>query len=364
VFDTISGLARSHAAKQKGYMIRIQDVNIKLGQFHLRDIELVIKEHEFFILMGPTGAGKTVLLEAIAGLIPVTSGTIALGGRNVTRLPPEKRNVGIVYQDFSLFPHLTVEENITFGVKYHPIDREKARSRFDRLVELLDLSHLLRRLPINLSGGENQRVALARSLMVAPQVLLLDEPLSALDPRFREEIRHGLKELHRNSNITFLMVTHDFAEALSLADRAAVMNDGQIWQTGTVNEIFEKPRSTFVADFVGMKNLFPSSFCDTRACIEGLEIELERQPANSKGYIAIRPEDIVLSRKQLVSSMRNVFTGIIKRITDMGLYYEVAVEINNITFTSIITKRSLFELNLREGLTVNLAFKTTAVHDF
>lgn len=345
-------------------MIRIQNVNIKLGRFHLRDIELAVREHEFFILMGPTGAGKTVLLEAIAGLIPVTNGTIAVGGRDVTRLPPEKRNVGIVYQDYCLFPHLTVEENIIFGVKYHAIDKKKARARFDRLVELLDLSHLLQRLPVNLSGGENQRVTLARALMVAPQVLLLDEPLSALDPRFREEIRNGLKELHRNSNITFLMVTHDFAEALSLADRAAVMNEGQIWQTGKVNEIFQKPQSAFVADFVGMKNLFPVSFHDTKASVEGIEIDLERQPANSKGFIAIRPEDIVLSREQFLSSMRNVFAGTIRRITDMGLYYEVAVEINNITFTSIITKRSLFELSLHEGLTVNLSFKTTAVHDF
>ncbi len=345
-------------------MIRIHDVNIKLGQFHLRNIELTIREHEFFVLMGPTGAGKTVLLEAIAGLIPVTSGTIDIGGRDVTRLPPEKRNVGIVYQDYCLFPHLTVQENITFGVKYHTIDKDRARARFNRIVERLDLSPLLRRLPINLSGGENQRVALARALMVAPEVLLLDEPLSALDPRFREEIRRGLKELHANSNITFLMVTHDFAEALSLADRAAVMNEGQIWQTGKVNEIFQKPRSTFVADFVGMKNLFPVNFHNTKALIEGLEIEMERKPANSRGFIAIRPEDIVLSKEQFLSSMRNVFTGAIKRIIDMGLYYEVAIEIQNIMFTAVITKRSLFELGLREGLTINLAFKTTAIHDF
>jgi len=345
-------------------MIRIHDVNIKLGQFQLSNIEMTVKEHEFFVLMGPTGAGKTVLLEAIAGLIPVTDGTIAIGGRDVTQLAPEKRKVGIVYQDYCLFPHLTVQENITFGAKYHSIDKARARARFDRLVELLDLSHLLQRLPENLSGGENQRIALARALMVAPEVLLLDEPLSALDPRFREEIRHGLKELHANSNITFLMVTHDFAEALSLADRAAVMNEGQIRQTGSVNEIFQKPQSTFVADFVGMKNLFPVKFHNTRAHTEGLEFELERTPANSRGFVAIRPEDIVLSREQFVSSMRNVFTGTIRRITDMGLYYEVAVEIKATMFTAIVTKRSLFELNLREGLTVNLAFKTTAVHDF
>ncbi|MBN2418217.1 MAG: ABC transporter ATP-binding protein [Deltaproteobacteria bacterium] len=345
-------------------MITISGVNIRLGQFNLRNIELTIKKHEFFILMGPTGAGKTVLLEAIAGLIPVTDGTIAVKGRDVTRLPPEKRKVGIVYQDYCLFPHLTVQENIIFGVRYQLIDKSLVHTRFDRLVKLLNLSHLLQRLPVNLSGGENQRVALARALMVEPEVLLLDEPLSALDPRFREEIRHGLKELHANSNITFLMVTHDFAEALSLADRAAVMNDGKICQSGKVNDLFQKPQSEFVADFVGMKNLFPVRFHGTKALIEGLEIELERQPANGEGFIAIRPEDIVLYREPFLSSMRNAFTGQVQRITDMGLYYEVAIAIRNIIFKSIITKRSLFELELCEGITVNLAFKATAVHDF
>ncbi|MBN2254899.1 MAG: ATP-binding cassette domain-containing protein, partial [Deltaproteobacteria bacterium] len=232
-------------------MIRVEDVNIRLGEFTLRDINLAIDENEFFVLMGPTGAGKTVLLEAIAGLIPLRSGTIRVRDKDVTKMPPEKRGVSIVYQDYALFPHLTVRENIEYGLHFHKVDRGEADKRLTRMVEILDLGHLLKRLPLNLSGGENQRVALARALMVNPRVLLLDEPLSALDPGFREEIRNRLKGLHQNSTVTFLMVTHDFADALSLAERATVMNNGVIEQTGSMSDIFQRPNSTFVADFVG-----------------------------------------------------------------------------------------------------------------
>ncbi|MDY6951579.1 MAG: ATP-binding cassette domain-containing protein [Thermodesulfobacteriota bacterium] len=209
-------------------MITIRGLNISLRDFHLRDIHLDVAENEFFILMGPTGAGKTVLLEAIAGLVPIESGKISIGGQEMTGLPPEKRGISIVYQDYALFPHLTVINNITYGLRFHKINKEKAQERLARLLHVLNLSHLKDRLPAHLSGGEKQRVSVARALMVEPKVLLLDEPLSALDPGFREEVREALKRLHRTSNITFMMVTHDFAEALSLAGRAAVMNQGKI----------------------------------------------------------------------------------------------------------------------------------------
>jgi len=345
-------------------MIKIENLNIHLGEFNLRDINLNIEENEFFILMGPTGAGKTVLLEAIAGLIPTKSGTISVGNINITKLPPEKRGIGIVYQDHSLFPHLTVLDNITYGLHFHKIDKAQAEQQLNRLVKDLNLNHLLKRFPLNLSGGELQRIALARALMVNPRVLLLDEPLSSLDTAFREEIRAGLKGLHRNSNVTFLMVTHDFAEALSLADRAAVMNHGMIEQTGNMEDIFQRPNSTFVADFVGMKNLFAAQFRDTKALTGSIEIELGRKPANSHGYIAIRPEDIVLSKESLTSSMRNSFRGTVTGVFDQGLYYEIDVMVENITFKSLITKSSLFELGIQEGIEMLLSFKSTAIHNF
>jgi len=205
---------------------------------------------------------------------------------------------------------------------------------------------------------------MARALMVNPDILLLDEPLSALDPAFREEIRAGLKKLHRDSDVTFLMVTHDFAEALSLSDRAAIMNNGKIIQTGSMEGIFKRPDSTFVADFVGMKNLFIAQFRETKAYTGTLEITLSTMPSNGKGYIAIRPEDIVLSREKLTSSMRNSFAGHIIEITDCGLYYETGIMVENIIFKSLVTKSALIDLQLVEGARIFVSFKETAIHTF
>jgi molybdate/tungstate transport system ATP-binding protein len=345
-------------------MISIRGLDIDLRDFHLRDINLEIAKNEFFVLMGPTGAGKTVLLEAIAGLVPIKNGTIYIGGKDITGLPPEKRGISIVYQDYALFPHLTVMDNITYGLHFHKIDKRKARERLAQLIEVLNLSHVQHRLPVNLSGGEKQRVSVARALMVEPRVLLLDEPLSALDPGFREEVRGALKRLHRSSNITFMMVTHDFAEALSLAGRAAVMNNGRIEQVGEIEDIFKRPNSAFVADFVGMKNLFRAEFKGTKALVSGLEIELGVTPVNSHGYLAIRPEDIVISRRRFSSSMRNVFSAVVTAIIDQGFYYEVRAQSGEVTFASLITKSSLIDLKLRETADVVISFKAASIHCF
>jgi molybdate/tungstate transport system ATP-binding protein len=345
-------------------MITIRGLNIDLRDFHLRDINLDVAENEFFILMGPTGAGKTVLLEAIAGLVPIKSGKMYIGDRDITVLPPEKRGISIVYQDYALFPHLTVRDNITYGLHFHKTNKGEAQERFAQLVDVLNLSHLQHRLPANLSGGEKQRVSVARALMVEPMVLLLDEPLSALDPGFREEVRGALKRLHRTSSITFVMVTHDFAEALSLAGRAAVMNNGRIEQMGEIEDIFKRPNSAFVADFVGMKNLFRAEFRGVKALVNHLEIELGNEPSNSHGYIAIRPEDIVISRRRFSSSMRNSFPAVVAAIMYQGFYYEVRARSGEVTFTSLITKSSLIELELRETENVVISFKAAAVHSF
>ena len=345
-------------------MIRTEGLNIHLGEFHLQDITLGIKKNEFFVLMGPTGAGKTVLLEAIVGLVATRSGKIFIEGHDITGLPPERRGISIVYQDYALFPHLNVEKNITYGVHFHLIDKDTARNRFSRLIDQLNISNLLNRYPGTLSGGELQRVALARALMVSPKVILLDEPLSALDPNFREEIRHMLKTLHETSHITFLMVTHDFAEALSLGDRAAIMNRGRIEQTGCIQDIFNHPESTFVADFVGMKNIFSARFSNKSAQVGDLSFEIPSPHPNSTGYLAVRPEDIIISHTCLDSSMRNMFKGTVGRIVDQGFSYEVHVISGGVLFKSLLTKSSLIELGIKEGLEVFISFKASAVHIF
>ena len=345
-------------------MIRIENLYVHLDEFSLIDINLTVRENEFFILMGPTGAGKTVLLEAVAGLIPVKSGKIVIGNTNVTKLPPERRGISIVYQDYALFPHFSVRENITYGLHFHRVGKQEQKQRLKRLVDQLNLPHLLHRRPSTLSGGELQRVSLARALIIEPSVLLLDEPLSALDPGFREEIRMHLKQLHSASGVTFIMVTHDFAEALSLAETAAVIHNGKIEQSGSISDIFEKPRSTFVADFVGIKNIFFVEYKKSAALTGDLVIETGREWPESHGYIAIRPEDIVLSGSPFASSMRNSFHGKVESVSDKGFFYEIGVRVGKVFFTSLITKKSLYELRINEGTDVYLAFKATAIHRF
>ncbi len=345
-------------------MIKIQHLTVDLPGFSLLDVNLAIRENRFFVLLGPTGSGKTVLLEAIAGLKRVTSGRVLIHDRDVTALPPEKRGIGIVYQDCSLFPHLTVTDNINYGLRYHGGETDDARMRFDSLVGVLNIGHLLKRKPGSLSGGELQRVALARALIIEPAVLLLDEPFSAIDPAFRVELQKLLKELQRSSGVTFIMVTHSFSEALSLADSAAIIQNGRIQQEGDMMEIFKKPCSAFVADFVGMKNIFPARFTGTLAEVNGMCIHLGIQPCTERGYIAIRPEDIVLSRSHLDSSIRNSFRGVVEAVTDRGFTFEVNVLSGDIVFRSLVTRGALIDLGIRDGNEIFISFKATAVHNF
>ncbi len=345
-------------------MIEIQDMAVCLGEFRLKEINLSIEEGAFFALMGPTGSGKTVLLEAIAGLVPIQGGGIRLMQRDITRLPPEKRGIGIMYQDYALFPHLTIAGNITFGLRYGAHGGQHAKKRFETLVDALGIAHVLNRLPETLSGGELQRAALARALIVEPRVVLLDEPLSALDPGFREDIRSMLGEIHRSLGITFVMVTHDFSEALSLASRAAVMHDGMIRQVGAVQDIFRKPTSSFVADFVGMKNIFAANFERQAARIGPLAVQVTDQPVNGGDHIGIRPEDITLSLPTDKTTNGNCLSGVVTGIVDQGFFYEVRVSACDCPFRAVVTKSAAFELSLAAGMAVQLSFPPQAVHVF
>jgi molybdate/tungstate transport system ATP-binding protein len=343
-------------------MIKIESLRIELPGFVLQDIDLSIQDGEFFTLLGPTGAGKTLVLEAIAGVTPITNGRIWVKGQDITHLPPERRGIGIVYQDYSLFPHLSVLENITYGLRYHKADQLAPREWVQKLMEQLGLKALAKRSVQNLSGGEKQRVALARALAVNPSVLLLDEPLSALDPNFREEIRDVLRNLNQNLETTFLMVTHDFADALFLAKRAAVINQGRIEQFGKITNIFQRPISPFIAEFIGMKNVFPASIHDKKAILQDLEIDLGESVEDRKQYIAVRPEDIVISREELSSNGYNSFKGKVMRVVNNGIYYEVFVETGGVVFQALMVKSTLLEMQLVGGMKVYISLKPSNIH--
>ncbi|MBN2231757.1 MAG: ABC transporter ATP-binding protein [Deltaproteobacteria bacterium] len=342
-------------------MIALDNVGIRLPGFAVDDVSLTVGEGDFYVLMGPTGAGKTLILEAVAGLVPLAAGRIRIAGRDVSALPPEQRRIGIVYQDYALFPHLTVAANIRYGLPYHP-DAADGR-QIDGLVDLLRVGDLLHRRPATLSGGEQQRVALARALAVCPRVLLLDEPLAALDPRFRGELREHLRSLQRTTGVTMLMVTHDFVEALTLADRGAIVNRGRIEQEDTIEALFQRPATPFVADFVGMKNLFPAMFVPAGARLGALTVVLgDGGPATGRGYVAIRPEDIILSPGTLHSSMRNSFAGTVIGSTGQGFHHEVTVRCDATDFCALITRQAFLDLGITPGLPLNVSFKATAMH--
>lgn len=343
-------------------MIKISNLEVTFDSFKLSGINLEIKRNEFFVLMGPTGAGKTVLLESIAGITPVKSGSINLDGRDITMLPPEKRGVGIVYQDYALFPHMNVKDNITYAVRYHALDKQLVSRRLERLCSELNIGHLLERYPGTLSGGEQQRTALARAMMFEPSLLMLDEPLSALDPGFRLEIQELLRNLHQSTDITFLMVTHDFSEALSLADRAAVMNGGRIEQVDDAQRLFRKPATEFAAEFVGMKNIIHVDFDGEYARSGELEIKLAESAGRSRGSIAVRPEDIVLSLNIADADGANVFKGKVTAMIDRGFFYEVIIRSSGHDFTALITKGTLANLNISTGRSIYFSFREDVIH--
>src|SRR5215813_4581711 len=238
--------------------LRIRGLSKRFGGFTaLKDIALDVKPGDFVCFLGPSGCGKTTLLRAIAGLDPQNSGTIEIGGRDVSNLPPAARDFGIVFQSYALFPNLTVAANVGYGLVNRRANRAEIDKRVAELLALVGLPEQGTKYPGQLSGGQQQRVALARALATSPGLLLLDEPLSALDAKVRVHLRHEIRELQRRLRVTTIMVTHDQEEALTMADRIVVMNQGSIEQVGTPLEIYREPASPFVADFIGVMNFVP-----------------------------------------------------------------------------------------------------------
>jgi molybdate/tungstate transport system ATP-binding protein len=251
-------------------VLRLRDVSVPLGDFRLREISLHVRDGEYMVLLGPTGTGKTVLLETIAGMHRIKSGSIFIHGRDATNLPPEKRNLGVVYQDYALFPHLTVRKNIAFGLQMKGKRGSKIVEAVEEMADFLDIGEILERRPANLSGGERQRVALARALVLEPYVLLLDEPLSALDRSTRDRLRRELKRIHRKFGITIVHITHDLTEAFFLADHLAVMKDGSILQQDTPENVLKRPVNRVVAELLGIENLIAGAIGENGGCVTSL----------------------------------------------------------------------------------------------
>ena len=348
-------------------MIELKGLCIDLGVFHLRDLTLDIRDGEYFMVLGPTGSGKTVLLETIAGLHPVKSGSILLDGREVTKTEPEKRGIGIVYQDYVLFPHLSVIKNIAFGLRQRGRSRKEAETEAGWTIELLGLSSLLSRKIDTLSGGEKQKVALARALAIKPKVLLLDEPLSALDPETRERVQQELREIRSKLNQTIIHVTHDFEEAVSLGERIAVLGNGCIMQVGTAEQIFCQPKSEFVARFAMTRNIFAGEVRDgdDEGAIVDIGGTLIQAVTSLRGHrhASVRPEDILISTQPFVSSARNSFMGVITDVVSKGSTVCLTVNVPP-DFVCLVTRRSFAEMELKKGGKVYVTFKASAVNVF
>lgn len=300
----------------------------------VEDFNLEVKKGEFVTFLGPSGCGKTTTLRMIAGFDIPTEGQILLNGKDISKLPPNKRPINTVFQRYALFPHLNIFENIAFGLKLqNRFTKKEIEEKVKHALEVVDLEGFEKRKITTLSGGQQQRIAIARAIVNEPEILLLDEPLGALDLKMRKEMQLELMEMHKELGITFIYVTHDQEEALTMSDKVVVMSDGMIQQVGTPEEIYNEPKNVFVADFIGDSNIFNGKmtdrleveFCNARfKCMDDI-------PAGSKVDVVIRPEDIIMTTKE-----EGTITGTVTSVIFKGMHYEIIVEsgVNEIVIRS------------------------------
>jgi spermidine/putrescine transport system ATP-binding protein len=313
--------------------IRLEELCKKFDDFVAVDgIDIDMPPGEFFTLLGPSGCGKTTTLRMIAGFERPTSGRILLDGSDVARVPPHQRNVNTVFQSYALFPHLDVAKNVAFGLKYHKLDKEERAKRVGEALELVSMTEFARRKSDQLSGGQQQRVALARALVLRPRVLLLDEPLGALDAQLRKNLQVELKTLQAELGITFIFVTHDQSEALTMSDRIAVMNGGRVEQAASPKGIYEEPETVFVADFLGVSNLLSATAIgqDGAACtvqVGDRTLRAQQGATDARGEVKvmIRPERIVIEPHSNAGEQR--MPGMVERSVFLGGAYEVHVRV-------------------------------------
>lgn len=351
-----------------GTMIEFDRVSISLGNFLLDEVSLSIQNGDYYCIMGPSGAGKTVILDAIAGLLVPDSGRILQNGRDVRGIPPEKRRVGLVYQDYSLFPHMTVEKNIAFGMKMRRIPALEIVKQVGQLMKQFEITHLALRAPLTLSGGEQQRVAIARALAIEPELLLLDEPLSALDPITRDRFAGELRSLHRDQGLTIVHVTHDRRDATGLGTRMAMIIDGRLVQEDRVDTIFTSPCMERVARFIGYENILKGTVISHEGGLCTVDIgknKVDVIAGRKEGdhvTLCIRADDITVIRSDgQKTSARNTFEGTITRKSVFGSLATLTVDIG-VEVTALVTGKSAEELSLDTGTPICVSFKATAIH--
>ncbi|MCC8437810.1 putative 2-aminoethylphosphonate ABC transporter ATP-binding protein [Brevibacillus sp. M2.1A] len=290
--------------------LSIQGVSKRFGLFAaLEHISIEIDKNEFVCLLGPSGCGKTTLLRMLAGLEQPTTGKMILGGREITSLPPAKRNIAMMFQSYALFPNLTAAENIAFGLQEKKLGKKEIAAKVEEALDMVDLSHAAAKYPSQLSGGQQQRIALARAIALSPDILLLDEPLSALDAKVRQKLRREIRRLHEQYGMTTVMVTHDQDEALTMADKIVVMDHGEVVQVGTPEEIYNRPATPFVADFIGAINFFEYS-------------RFENAKSDPNRLLAIRPEHVRLLQQESECTL----PATISEIEFRGAFYRIFLE--------------------------------------
>tara|TARA_Y100000389_G_scaffold169448_1_gene175751 strand:- start:10 stop:1071 length:1062 start_codon:yes stop_codon:yes gene_type:complete len=344
--------------------LSVKKVNKHFGKFQaLKDVNFDVQEGEFVCILGPSGCGKTTLLRVIAGLESQSEGEINQNNKNISQLPPDQRDFGIVFQSYALFPNLTVKNNISFGLKTRKQNKDVIDRRVDELLNLVGLSDHINKYSAQLSGGEQQRVALARALAPSPGLLLLDEPLSALDAKVRQHLRLEIKNLQRKLGVTTIMVTHDQEEALTMADRIILMNKGVIEQEGSPQDIYSKPTTAFSANFIGTTNLFKANKISSNSIeIHGSILECNDDIKDDVSTVTIRPEDVKISNSE---NNQNIFTGTVKELEFLGSNIRGHIEVNFKSQTDIVICNFASEYiqnhNIQKDTSINISLQPHAI---
>lgn len=347
-------------------MLKVKNIKKAFPDFMLGEISLSIDKGDYFVLLGKSGSGKSLILEIIAGLQKEDSGEILLNNSDFTKTKIQKRNCILVYPDNSLFPHLSVYNNIAFAMKSHGLIQQQIKDGIHQISEFLSITHLLDRKPGNLSSGEAQRVALARALVVKPSILLLDEPLSSLDIQLKSTMISLLRKINKAGQ-TIIHVTHDFIEAVSLSNKVAVIDEGRIIQQGATEYVFQNPENKFIADLSGLKNFFPAVLLDetneglrkAEVLHSGVSIQIISDQNPGEGYIVFGSKDVFLSENKPETSAVNKFKGVVKDVVKQGLGIEVVIDIGFVVCVAV-SKSSVLEMKIETGKEFWISFKASA----